>query len=187
MPFGAQELAEVRPYLRPLEEDVAREPPEERLAQFRLQYERLVVAEELRLHPAEPLDAVGASQVFEGNVAVGTLPHEANRHRGVPDGLAVGAQVQFLVGEVEVADSVGVEPVLPLQINSMPCPVGIVARVDGEVVPEGVAPAVRVRGLDYFAVVFPELHFTVVDVEHHAVAEALEGLREPEVRFYERL
>ena len=65
-------------------------------------------------------------------------------------------------------------------------PVGVVARVESEVVPEGVTPAVRVCRERDFAIVFLEVHFTAVEVEHHAVAEVLECLREPEVRFYER-
>jgi len=185
VPLVAQQLAEVGPDLAALEEDVAGESPEQCLAEFHLHHERLVVAEVLRLHAAETLDAVGASHVFEGDVAVGALPHEAHRHGGVPDGLAVGAQIEFLVGEAEVAERVVVEPVFPLQVHAVSRPVGVVARVYREVVPEGGAPSVRVCGEHDFAIVFPELHRAVVDVEHHAVAEELERLREPEVRFHE--
>lgn len=185
MPLVAQKLAEVRPDLAPFEEDVAGESPEQCLAEFHLHHERLVVAEVLRLHAAETLDAVGARHVLEGHVAVGALPHEAYRHGGVPDGLAVGAQVEFLVRETEVAERIVVEPVFPLQVHAVARPVGVVARVYREVVPEGGAPAVRVCGERDFAVVFPELHRAVVDVEHHAVAEELERRGEPEVRFHE--
>ena len=93
MPFVAHELAEIRPDLAAFEEYVAGEPPEEFLAEFHLQHGRLIVAEILCLYSAETLDAVGACHVLEGHIAIGALPQEGNRHRSVPDGLAVGAQV----------------------------------------------------------------------------------------------